>query len=231
MKIVVIDDEPEVALTVSVCFNLRWPDATVFSAADGTSGLELVEKEKPDLVVLDLGLPDMDGLEVCRRIRDFSDMPIIILSAKGAEVDKVRGLELGADDYVTKPFSHIELIARVGAVLRRTQWPTSTSYEPVLVRGALQIDTAAHEVSYRGKVIKLTPIEFRLLYQLARNNGRVLSHSTLLTKVWGREYDDASDYLKVHIQHLRRKLEDDPENPKIVMTARGSGYKFVEPKA
>jgi len=231
LKILVIDDEPEVALTVSVCFSLRWPDATVLSAGDGTSGMELAKKEKPDLIVLDLGLPDIDGFEVCQRIRDSSDVPIMILSARGAEVDKVRGLELGADDYITKPFSHIELIARVKAVLRRTQWPEAGRDEAPLVKGPLQIDTSAHQVRYRDKVIQLTPIEFRLLVHLVRNSGRVLSHSVLLTRIWGREYADATDYLKVHIQHLRRKLEDHPDQPRMILTDRGVGYRFVDPQA
>ncbi|MEW6034661.1 MAG: response regulator transcription factor [Chloroflexota bacterium] len=231
MKVLLIDDDPDVAETVTMCFNLSWPEAKVVVAYDGRSGIEMLEKEKPDVVILDLGLPDMDGMDVCRHIRRVSDVPVLMLTARGQDVDKVKGLEGGADDYITKPYSYVELLARVRAVLRRSQAALPISDEPPYVAGGLSVDFAAREVSWRGQPVKLTPIEYRLLYHLVKNRGRVLPHRTLLAKVWGREYVDDTDYLKVHIQHLRQKLEEDPQKPRMVLTERGVGYKFVEPEA
>ncbi|MDO9444596.1 MAG: response regulator transcription factor, partial [Dehalococcoidia bacterium] len=159
--------------------------------------------------------------------RHFSDVPVVLLSARHEEVDKVKGLELGADDYVTKPFSHIELLARVRAVLRRTESQVPASEGPPYEAGPLRIDYASRDVTVGGEPVKLTPIEYGLLYHLTRNENRVLTFRTLLAKVWGREYMDETDYLKVHIQHLRRKLGDDPHNEPMIVNERGVGYKFV----
>jgi len=229
MKVLVIDDDPDLVEVVRLCFELRWPDATVLSAGDGASGLELVEAESPDIIILDIGLPDMDGYEVCREIRRWSDVPIIMLTVRSEDTDIVKGLELGADEYITKPFSHIELLARVQAVLRRVEMLPLESGEQPFVSGELRVDFAAREVHVRGVLVKLTPIEYNLLYHLIKNAGRVLTHASLLGKVWGREYFDAINYLKVHIQHLRQKLEEDPQDPKMIITERGVGYKFVKP--
>jgi len=229
MKVLVIDDAPDVVEVVRLCFELRWPEATVLSADDGASGLELVEAESPDIIILDIGLPDMDGYEVCREIRRWSDVPVIMLTVRSEDTDIVKGLELGADDYITKPFSHIELLARVQAVLRRVEMLPLESGEQPFVSGELRVDFAAREVHVRGVLVKLTPIEYNLLYHLIKNAGRVLTHASLLGKVWGREYFDAINYLKVHIQHLRQKLEEDPQDPKMIITERGVGYKFVKP--
>jgi len=227
MKILLVDDEAEIAETVIMCFNLSWPDATVLVADDGRTGLKMFETETPDVVILDLGLPDMDGLEVCREIRRSSDTPIIMLTARGQEAEKVRGLESGADDYVTKPFSYIELLARIKAVLRRSQAVLPRTAELPFVSGGLTLDFVNREVKRGGETQKLTPIEYRLLYHLIKNRGNVLPYRTLLAKVWGREYVDDTDYLKVHIQHLRKKLGDDVGEPHIIVTERGVGYKFV----
>ena len=228
MKVVVIDDSPEIIEVVSLCFQLRWSGANVVSAATGAKGLELIEAENPDLIILDVGLPDMDGFQVLREIRRFSQVPVIMLTVRGEDTDVARGLELGADDYVTKPFSHIELIARVQAVLRRVQGLPVTEERP-FVSGKLSVDFASNEVRIDGKLVKLTSTESKLLYYLIKNEGRLLSHENLLRKIWGETYVDARDLLRVHIQHLRQKLGDSVELPSIIVTEHGMGYKFVPP--
>ena len=228
MKVVVIDDSPEIIEVVSLCFQLRWSGANVVSAATGAKGLELIEAESPDLVILDIGLPDMDGFQVLREIRRFSQVPVIMLTVRGEDTDVARGLELGADDYVTKPFSHIELMARVQAVLRRVQGLPVTEERP-FVSGKLSVDFASNEVRIDGKLVKLTSTESKLLYYLIKNEGRLLSHENLLRKIWGETYVDARDLLRVHIQHLRQKMGDSVELPSIIVTEHGMGYNFVPP--
>jgi DNA-binding response OmpR family regulator len=226
MKVLVVDDEPDVVEIVNLCFGLRWAEAEVSSARTGEEALKMIEQERPDIVLLDIVLPGIDGFQVCQEVRSFSDVPIVMLSARGAEVDKVRGLEMGADDYITKPFSHLELLARVRAVMRRYQSPLPAVGE-VFESGDLRIDYASRQVIVRGKPIRLTPTEYSLLFHLSRNAGRVLPHHTLLAKVWGREYTDEIDYLKVYIRRLRQKLEGDPETIGRIVSERGVGYKFV----
>jgi len=201
----------------------------VVSAATGAKGLELIEAESPNVVILDVGLPDTDGFQVLRELRRFSQVPVIMLTVRGEDTDVVKGLELGADDYITKPFSHIELIARVQAVLRRAQGLPVASEERPFVSGKLSVDFASNEVKVDKKPVKLTSTESRLLYLLIRNEGRLVSHENLLTKVWGEVYTDARDLLRVHIQHLRQKLGDSVESPTIIVTEHGMGYKFVRP--
>lgn len=230
MKVLVVDDEPDVIEVVNLCFGLRWPEADVISARDGDEALQLIEAESPDLVLLDIVLPKMDGFQVCQEIRRFSDVPIVMLSARDAEVDKVRGLEMGADDYITKPFSHLELLARVRAVLRRYQNQLPSVGE-VFESGDLRIDYGSRQVLLRGQPVRLTPTEYSLLFHLTRNAGRVLPHHTLLAKVWGREYTDEIDYLKVYIRRLRQKLEGDPQSIGEIVSERGVGYKFVAASA
>ena len=229
MKVLVIDDSPEVTEAVALCFELRWPHSTIVSALTGNKGVDLVEAESPDMVILDIGLPDIDGFEACRQIRSFSETPIIMLTVRDRDVDIARGLELGADDYITKPFSHIELLARVQAVMRRAQMLPSGSGEPPFQADELWIDFNSREVKVKGEAIKLTPTEYSLLYHLVKNAGRVLTHRTLLAKVWGPEYTDATNYLKVHIQHVRQKLGDDANCPRYILTEHGVGYRFVKP--
>ena len=226
MKILIVDDDPDVVEVVNLCFSLRWPDAHLISCSTGQDALAHVEKDKPDLVLLDIVLPDMDGFQVCQEIREFSDVPVVMLSARDTEVDKVRGLEMGADDYITKPFSHLELLARVRAVIRRYQSQLPAVGE-MFESGGLCIDYASRTVTVEGKVVRLTPTEYSLLYHLSRNAGRVLPHQTLLAKVWGREYTDEVDYLKVYVRRLRQKLEGDPETIGEIVSERGVGYKFV----
>ncbi len=227
MKVLVIEDNPEIVQSVELCFDLRWPGVELITASEGEKGVALAEKELPDVIILDLGLPDLDGLEVLRQIRSFSSVPLIILTVRGEEIDKVKGLEMGADDYIVKPFAPAEFLSRVKAVVRRSQMPELQNGEKPYIRGKLSIDFGAHEVTVAGELVKLTPSEFKLLHQLVRNEGRVLSNQMLLERVWGSEYTEETDYIKVYIQRLREKLEDDPRNPRMILSERGVGYKFI----
>ena len=227
MKVVVIDDSPEIIEVVSLCFQLRWSGAELISASTGTEGLELVESESPDIVILDIGLPDMEGFEVLREIRRFSQVPVIMLTVRKEDTDVARGLEMGADDYISKPFSHIELVARVQAVLRRIQGTPVTSEERPFISGKISVDFARNDVTVNDKPVKLTTTESKLLHLLIRNEGRLVTHESLLTRIWGENYSDARDLLRVHIQHLRQKLGDSVESPTIIVTEHGMGYKFV----
>ena len=229
MKILVIDDDPEVIEVVSLAFEMRWPEAVIASASDGETGLQMVETEGPDVVILDIGLPDTDGFKVCQEIRRFSDVPVIMLTVRDREADIVKGLQIGADDYITKPFRAIEFVARVQSVLRRTHVVPTSGEEKPFRCGALVVDFARREVSLDGQPVKLTPTEYQLLYQLTKNAGQVLSHMVLLGRVWGREYLDETQYLKVYVQHLRQKLRDDPTNPRYIFSERSIGYKFASP--
>jgi len=229
MKILVIDDEPDVVESVRLGFTLQWRDVDVLGAGSGESGLDAVERDHPEIVLLDVGLPDINGFDVLTRIRAFSDVPVVMLTARDDSMDKVKGLELGADDYVTKPFNHLELMARVKAVLRRLEMPAPASRAPSFRSGDLEVDFARQEARLRGERLDLTPTEYKLLYHLVRNAGHVLQHGTLLAKVWGREYVDEVDYIRVYIRRLRDKLGDDPDDPTYIRTERGLGYRFVAP--
>lgn len=231
MKVLLIEDSTEIQEVVSLTFELHWPGSSVITIAEGSEGIALTESESPDIIILDLGLPDVDGFKVLKEIRGFSDIPVIILTVRGDEIDKVRGLELGADDYIVKPFSHIELLARTRAVLRRSHIPELKGGEKPIVTSKLSIDFVTRTITKGGNRIKLTPTEFNLLRYLARNSGKVLTHRALLAEVWGEEYTDSSDYLKVYIQRLRDKIEDDPSDPNIIISERGVGYMFVKPAA
>ena len=231
MKILVVDDDPDVVEAITLSFGLQWPESQIVPAHQGREALRVFDREHPDVVLLDIGLPDMDGFEVTRHIRERSDVPILMISARGEEIDKVRGLELGADDYVTKPFGYLELSARIRAVLRRMQTPVPPAGGGLFRSGPLLINYATHEVSLRGKAVKLTPIEYKLLYQLTRNTGQVLLHDHLLTRVWGPEYRGELDYLRIYIRRLREKLEDAPQTPARILTERGTGYRFVQEDA
>ncbi|MCC7103855.1 MAG: response regulator transcription factor [Chloroflexi bacterium] len=227
MKILVVDDAPEVVESVRLGFTLQWREVEVIGASDGETALDLVEQVTPDLVLLDIGLPDIDGYRVLEQIRAFSDVPVVMLTARDDTMDKVKGLELGADDYITKPFNHLELLARVKAVLRRLDMPAPRSRAPSFRAGELEVDFTAQEVRLNGARLELTPTEYKLLYHLVRNAGRVLPHGTLLAKVWGREYVDEVDYVRVYIRRLREKLGDDSERPRYIQTERGLGYRFL----
>ena len=228
MKVLVVDDEPDMLKVITWSLNFQEPDWEVLTASEGEQALELVAQESPDIVLLDVAMPEMNGFEVLQEIRRFSDVPVIMVTVREDEVDKVRGLELGADDYVTKPFGHLELLARIRAVLRRAQsWPLA--HEKPFVCGDLRVDFVTREVTVAGRPVALTNTEYRLLYYLVRNAGRVLTHEMLLAHVWGREYVDEVDYLRVYIGRLRSKLEPDPARPQYILTERGIGYRFRKP--
>lgn len=227
-KILVIDDEPDVTRAVRLTINLQEPDWEVIEANSGERGLLLVDTESPDLVLLDLIMPDLSGFEVLEQIRLFSDVPVIILTVRDDELDKVRGLELGADDYIVKPFGHLELMARIRSVLRRAEGVVGPSEKP-FISGHLRIDFNRHQVTVGGREVRLTGTEYRLLEILARNAGRVVPAETLLGRVWGRYALDSTDYLKVYIHRLRVKLKDDPAHPRYLHTTRGEGYWLAAP--
>ena len=226
MKILVIEDDPIISETVTICFNLRWPEAEIITTDSGEQGLKLATASTPDVIILDVGLPGMDGYETLRRLRSITEAPAIMLTAKDGEVAKVKGLEYGADDYITKPFSHIELLARVRAVLRRTvaSTPEQSRGSYLSEPAGLVIDLDSRTVHRHGQLVSLAPLEYSLLYHLTSNEGRVMTHSVLLAKVWGQEYVEEVDYLKVYIRRLRTKLGDDPQNPELIHTERGVGY-------
>ncbi len=228
MKVLIVDDEPDVIKVVTMSFNLQEPGWEILAAPDGETALDLVERELPDLVLLDVAMPEMDGFEVLREIRRFSDVPVIMLTVKDDEMSKVMGLELGADDYITKPFSHLELLARVRAVLRRVQ-SLPLAHEEPFVCDDLRVDFVRRQVTVGGKPVLLTNTEYKLLYHLVRNAGQILPHEVLLARVWGWEYTDEIDYLKVYISRLRAKLEKDPRHPRYILTEHGVGYWFRKP--
>jgi two-component system, OmpR family, KDP operon response regulator KdpE len=229
MRILVVDDEPDVVESVRLGFTLQWRDVDVLGAGEGEAALDIVEREHPDIVLLDVGLPGIDGYEVLRQTRAFSDVPVVMLTARDDAMDKVKGLELGADDYVTKPFNHLELMARVKAVLRRLEMPAPASRVPSFKSGDLEVDFAKQEARLDGTRLDLTPTEYKLLYHLVRNAGHILEHGTLLAKVWGREYVDEVDYIRVYIRRLRDKLGDSSDSPRYIQTERGLGYRFIAP--
>jgi two-component system KDP operon response regulator KdpE len=230
MKILVVDDDNSILDALAVGFQLQWQDAEVIAASDGEAGLERFYQDEPDVVVLDVSLPGKSGFEVLREIRRISDVPVIMLTARGEELDQVRGLELGADDYVIKPFGHLALLARIKAVLRRAELPPPARAVPDFVAGGLTINFQNQSVTVDGEPVKLTPVEYRLLYHLVRNAGRLMPHQTLLDRVWGEEYGATTDYLKVFISRLRAKIERQGA-PRCIQTERGLGYRFVRPEA
>jgi DNA-binding response OmpR family regulator len=225
--IVVVDDDPGVLKLVSV--NLQLEDFRVMTGVDGKEAVQLVRDEQPSLVLLDIMMPVMDGFQACERIREFCEVPIIMLTAKGSIEDIVRGLDTGADDYVVKPFSINELVARVKAVLHRTKFPQEIP-QPAFAAGDLSIDYAQHQVKIGDNEIVLPPTEYRILCLLARNAGRVITHEQLLTEVWGREYRGDTHILQVAVARLRKRLDDDPGNPRYIATRPGIGYTFKKPR-
>ncbi len=224
-RILVADDE--VTLRDFISRNLRARSYTVVEACNGLEALALWETESPHLIILDIMMPRMDGLEVCKRIRERSTVPIIVLTALDTESDKVAALDLGADDYLTKPFGVEELLARVRAALRRTNWGEKVSAPGVKTFGSLEIDLEGHVVRREGAEVRLTPTEFALLAQLVVHTGKVLTHRQLLQRIWGDEYGDEAEYLRVYMGRLRRKIEVDASAPRHLLTESGVGYRFV----
>lgn len=225
-KILIIEDE--IALSETLCFNLTKESYRTFKAVDGPSGVKLTREIAPNLVILDIMLPIMDGFEVCRQIRKETNIPVLMLTARGDEIDKVVGLEVGADDYLTKPFSMRELIARVKALLRRSAFDPDAqmSSKAISFSGNLTINQDRHEVSIEGTILDLQPKEYDLLLFLVKNKKRIVTRDEILTKVWGWEYLGNSRTVDVHMRWLRQKLEDDPNKPKRIVTVHGEGYIF-----
>lgn len=222
--ILVIDDEPQILRALRTILSEKGFKVT--TASRGEEGLTLAATNSPDLIILDLGLPDMDGIEVCARLREWSPCPIIVLSVRDTEREKVAALDKGADDYLTKPFGIEELLARVRAALRHSG-PARESQTATILAGSLAIDLAWHTVTRDGEPVKLTATEFKLLAYLAANRGRVLTHQSILTNVWGPADADHTEYLRVYMRQLRKKLEAEPDNPRHILTEPGVGYRFV----
>jgi len=227
-RILVVDDERRMVGFIRL--NLEQDGFEVIEAYNGSEALERLRDSLPDLILLDVMMPDIDGFEVLRTIREISQVPVIMLTAKGEENDKVKGLELGADDYVTKPFSPRELVSRVKAVLRRGSTFEEDEEGVIEVDDRLKIDFGRREVWVEDELVKLRPTEYRLLYHLVENAGWVLTHDQILTKVWGYEYRDEPHYVRLYINYLRKKIEKDPSNPEYIQTERGVGYRFIDYK-
>jgi DNA-binding response OmpR family regulator len=227
-KILVVDDEPHVVHLLRA--NLAIEGYEVLVAEDGRQALEILKNQTPDLMILDLMLPGLDGYEVAQRAREFSPVPIIMLTARTSEIDIIRGFDAGADDYLTKPFSVNELMVRVRAVLRRAKYPEELTSRPPFKAGGLHIDFSQHLVKIGEKEIALTPLEYRLLAFLAANAGRVVLHQDLLRNVWGPEYREETEYLRVYVRYLRQKIEKDPSKPEYILTKPGAGYMLKVPE-
>lgn len=225
-RVLVVDDEPR--LIHFIRLNLEHDGFEVIEATSGSQALTAMRDRLPDLILLDVMMPDLDGFETLQLIREISTVPVIMLTAKGEEEDRVRGLELGADDYIAKPFSPREMVSRVKAVLRRTESPSAPVHERIQVDDRLTIDFDRREIFVDGELVQLRPTEFKLLYHLVKNAGWVVPHDQLLAKVWGYEYREETHYLRLYINYLRQKLELDPSNPRYILTERGVGYRFVD---
>jgi len=223
--ILIIDDDAALAKIVQI--NLEREGYRTVVASSGVEGLQKAYSNQPNLVILDIMMPGMDGWITCRRLREISDVPIIMLTARGMEADVVKGLELGADDYIVKPFGTKVLLARIHALLRRTD-ASATKKPPIYSDGELTVDFVKRVVTVRSERVDLTPTEFKLLANFVQNEGRVLPHSYLLTQVWGPEYVDEVNYLKLYVRYLRQKIEKDPSNPEYILTEWGVGYRFRE---
>ncbi|MBT3314693.1 MAG: response regulator transcription factor [Anaerolineae bacterium] len=225
-RILIVDDEERMVRFIRL--NLEHDGFLVSEAFNGREALQQLRDVSPDLILLDVMMPELDGFEVLQMVRETSKVPVLMLTAKGEEDDRVRGLELGADDYITKPFSPREMVSRVKAVLRRTESSSGSTHGLIEVDDRLRMDFDRREIWLEGEIIKLRPTEYRLLYHLVQNAGWVVTHDQLLTKVWGYEYRDEPHYVRLYINYLRKKLEEDPANPKYILTERGVGYRFVD---
>jgi len=223
--VLVVDDESR--MVEFIAMNLELEGFRVVRAANGSEALEKASKEHPDLILLDIMMPEMDGFETLQGLRETSSVPVIFLTAKSEEVDRIKGLDLGADDYITKPFSPRELVSRIRAVLRRTE-PAAVTSSEIVVDDELRVNFDQRKVIVRGQEVRLRPTEYRLLYQLVTNPGKLLTHEVLLSRVWGAEYRDEDQYVRLYVTYLRQKIEKDPKNPKYILSERGLGYRFKE---
>lgn len=223
--VLVVDDESR--MVEFIAMNLELEGFRVVRAANGSEALEKASREHPDLVLLDIMMPEMGGFETLEGLRETSSVPVIFLTAKSEEVDRIKGLDLGADDYITKPFSPRELVSRIRAVLRRTE-PAAVTTSEIVVDNELRVNFDQRKVIVRGQEVRLRPTEYRLLYQLVTNAGKLLTHEVLLSRVWGAEYRDEDQYVRLYIAYLRQKIEKDSKNPKYILSERGLGYRFKE---
>jgi DNA-binding response OmpR family regulator len=228
VKVLVVDDDERLREALQLGIQLQWQDAEVVTADDGEQGLQRFLEREPDVVLLDVSMPCMSGFDVLQRIRRLSDVPVIMLSARGEDIDQARGLELGADDYVSKPFSYLALMARIKSVLRRAELPQPVRAVPDFQAGDLAIHFQNQEVTVAGQAVDLTPVEYRLLFHLARNAGHLMPHRALLERVWGSDGEASPEYLKVFVSRLRSKLRT-PGGSEYIETERGRGYRFVRP--
>jgi len=228
LRLLIADDSPDIAEVVTFGARMAWPDCGVGVATTGEEALELFAADPPDLVILDVAMPPPDGFAVCRRIRQTSKVPILMLTVRDATIDKIRALDMGADDYLTKPFDHLELMARLRSLIRRSHL-TQMSLSADIVAGDLAINFANRSIWLAGAEVRLTATEYRLLEELVRHAGGVLSPQVLLERVWGEDWIGDPDYVKVFIRRLRQKLGDDAEHPMYIQTERGSGYRFIAP--
>jgi DNA-binding response OmpR family regulator len=227
VKLLLVDDDPEIRGSVRLGFELQWRDVEIVEAGAGAEALTLVEEERPDLVLLDIGLPDMDGYRVLREVRAFSSVPVIMLTARDEPIDKVRGLEAGADDYVAKPFDHLELMARVRAVLRRLDVKAPPERAAPYRRDELAIDVDAREAHVGDRRVVLTPTEWRVLELLVANAGWIVPRERIASRVWGRDDPGDLDALRVFVRRLREKIGDDARTPRYIETVRGIGYRLL----
>jgi two-component system response regulator VicR len=229
MKILIIEDSLEIIDAVAQTIDLRWPEASLISTTMGETGVEMARNEQPDVIILDLGLPDVDGFQTLQRIRTFSDVPVIILTVRDEEIQKIKGLELGADDYIVKPFSPGEFLARIRTVIRRKQIPPEKSYkdERTFITGTLRVDFVSHEVSVDDKLLKLSPTQYEILYELVLNLNKVVSKQKLLEKIQGSDKTASVEYLEVCVKSLKEILEMEPGHPIIIVDEGETGYKLV----
>ncbi len=230
MKLLIIDDDPETVNSVELTVGMTWPEATTVLASSGGAGILSADSEAPDLAVLEVDLPDTDGFTVCQEIRRFSDVPIVMLSSRSKEADILRGLQVGADDYIIKPLIPMVFLARMKAVLRRS-YSTPSVTDGVFEYGDLRVDYGEAKVTLGDRVLHLTATEYKILWHLIKSAGKTVANRTLLGQVWGREHLENTDYLKVHIKHLREKLGDQPAAPKYIFTERNVGYGFAKAPA
>ncbi len=226
MKVLIIDDDKNIIESLKMTFNLCWPETKIASTRLGEEGIQMMGMLSPDIVILDLGLPDISGFEVLKQVRQFSAVPVIILTVRGDEIDIVRGLGLGADDYMIKPFRQMEFIARVKANARKQNIPTE---ETNFTKGPFQLKVFTHELLFNDKRIILTKSECILFSELVKNSNRVVTYSRLAQALWGREYSGSDEAIRVYIKRLREKLEENPANPKYILTRVGQGYIFKLP--
>ena len=229
MKVAMVEDDPEITEVVTIAFESAWPGSELVCASNAVEGLKMLKKQNPDVVIMDVRLPEGDasGFELCKVFRSFSNAPVIMISARDRDVDIVRGLESGATDYLIKPFSTMELLARTRTVMRRERVASSPMHSQPFVGKDLSVDFEIRQVLLQGEPVHLSPIEYRLLRYLVRNRDRVLTNDAIVEEVWGSRYRNSKEMVKPHIQRLRRKLNEDLRNPRLIITARGQGYRFI----